>query len=60
MRVGAEGKKKPKGKRLESGRRECWCCGRVSVGGAVAEMEKMEGLSLVAGLERKKKLERWG
>jgi hypothetical protein len=29
-------------------------------GGAVAEMEKMEGLSLVAGLERKKKLERWG
>ena len=54
MRVGAEGKKKPKGKRLESGRRECWCCGRVSVGGAVAEMEKMEGLSLVAGLERKK------
>ena len=28
----AEGKKKAKGKRLESGRRECWCCGRVSVG----------------------------
>jgi len=27
-----EGKMKTKGKRLESGRRECWCYGRVSVG----------------------------
>jgi hypothetical protein len=26
------GRRKAKGKRLESGRRECWCRGRVSVG----------------------------
>jgi len=30
------GEEEAKGKRLESGRRECWCCGRVSVRGAVA------------------------
>ena len=32
MHVGVEGKKKTKGKRLESGRRECCCCGQVFVG----------------------------
>ena len=39
----AEGKKTEE-KRLELGRRECWCCG-----GAVAEMEKWRG-SLAAEL----------
>jgi hypothetical protein len=28
----ARGENETEGKRLESGRRECWCCGRVSVG----------------------------
>ena len=28
----ARGENETEGKSLESGRRECWCCGRVSMG----------------------------
>ena len=59
MRVGAEGKKKPKRKRLDSGRRDCWCCGRVSVGVQWLRWRN-EGALAGGWLREEKKLERWG
>jgi len=54
---GLRGKRKPKGKKLESERRECWCCGRVSV--RVQWLRWRNGGALVGGwLREEKELER--